>query len=174
LDPQRGAIGHELGHTFGLAHAQNLDGSIMYSWWNFPFVSLFSTQGNDEKSLLRNQSIFFSPQICSNDVEVTEINMPATVLARSQFNATFSVTNYGFCHWSKSLTILSIVRDDVWKVKSQALGQDIYPTQPYTFSLTLIAPAIKTSVAVYNSFWQMKSSNQFYGPQMGRQITITK
>lgn len=58
-EPQRGVIGHELGHTFGLAHAQNQMGSIMYDWWDFPNVALMIDPGNDEKAVLRTESKFF-------------------------------------------------------------------------------------------------------------------
>lgn len=49
---QQGAIGHELGHTLGLAHAQNQFGSLMYDWWHFPKVSLFNSIGNEEQTVL--------------------------------------------------------------------------------------------------------------------------
>jgi hypothetical protein len=172
-DPQRGTIGHELGHTFGLAHALNQEGSIMYSWWNFPFVSLFDAQGNDEKGLLRNSSIFFSPQTCSKDALVNQVSMPINVRAKSQFTASFAVINYGYCHWAANNVDVHIVRDDVWRTKGQQLGKDVYPAQPYTFSLTLTAPAIKTSSTVYNSIWQMRASNQYFGPQMGNAVTVS-
>jgi hypothetical protein len=171
-DPQRGAIGHELGHTFGLAHALDQDGSIMYSWWNFPFVSLFGVQGNDEKGTLRNSSIFFLPQTCSRDVLVNQVSMPTTVRAKSQFTASFAVINYGYCHWAAASTDIHIVRDDVWRTRGQQLGNDVYPAQPYTFSLTLTAPAIRRPT-VYNSIWQLRASSRYFGPQMGNPIRVS-
>lgn len=173
LDPQRGTVGHELGHTFGLAHALDQEGSIMYSWWNFPFVSLFDMQGNDEKGLLRNSSIFFSPQVCSKDVVVNQVIMPTAVRTKSQFAVSFAVTNYGYCHWAANNVDVYILRDDVWRTKGQQLGKDVFPAQPYTFSLTLTAPFLKVSSKVYNSIWQLRASGQYFGPQMGNTITVS-
>jgi hypothetical protein len=171
-DPQRGAIGHELGHTFGLAHALDQIGSIMYSWWDFPFTSLLGTSGNDEKSLLRNNSKFFSSQACSPNALINQTILPATVKTKTRFTASFNLTNYGFCHWDTSNIDLRIIRDNVWTTYQQRLLQNVYPAQPYTFSLTLTAPQINVAKKTYYSYWRLRKSGQYFGPQMGSQISV--
>jgi hypothetical protein len=164
---------HELGHTFGLAHALDHSGSIMYSWWDFPFTSLFGNPGNDEKSILRG-SLFFATQACNKNVQVNQVSMPATVRARTQFNTSFNVTNYGFCHWNANVTDIHIKTSNVWGLTVQQLGQDIYPAQPYIFSLNLTAPRISVASKVYDNYWRMRISGTYFGPQMGGTITVTR
>lgn len=175
-DPQRGAVGHELGHTFGLAHAQDQMGSIMYSWWNFPYISLFNDPGNNEKDVLRVESKFFLPQICSLNNQVNQTTIPASVQAKTQFSASFLVTNYGFCHWSAGSTTLNIISDDVWGIRMQQLGQDIYPAQQYTFSLELSSPSLRKRVdsKTYSSWWIMQVAGTSFGSRMGGNIIVTR
>ncbi len=175
-DPQRGAVGHELGHTFGLAHAMNTNGSIMYSWWDFPFDSLINVPGNDEVSVLRNDSPFFSPQACSPDAQVDQTVMPTTMTAGTRFNISFSVTNYGFCRWASTTTALSSLSGNVWGLSQQPLSRVIYPAQPYTFSLSLKAPLLKRNQGTtsYDCYWQLRIQKRSFGPRMGNTITVTK
>lgn len=175
-EPQRGAIGHEFGHTFGLAHAMDQSGSIMSTWWLYPNVSLLSTPGNDEKSLLRNDSNFFSPVSCTPDVLVKAVSQPQSVKTATSFTAQFEVMNYGYCGWVANKTDLSIVRDAVWGTKMQVLPTPVYPGQSHTFSLTLTAPTIraKSLPAVKQSIWQMRTNKNFFGPQMGGPITVIR
>lgn len=175
LDPQRGAIGHELGHTFGLAHSNDQAGSIMYSWWDFPFTSLFGDSGNDEKGLLRTDSKFFSSQPCNMMAQVNQITLPVSVKSKTQFNVLFNLTNYGYCRWGGSTSDLHIVRDDVWGTKQQQVGVDTYPAQPHLFNMILTSPMIRTGTSqVHSSIWQMRSANKYFGPQMGNSITVIK
>jgi len=174
-DPQRGAVGHELGHTFGLAHAMDLTGSIMYSWWDFPYTSLFGTLGNNEKDVLRAQSKFFSTQSCTPNNQVNQTTMPKSVKTKTQFSVSFTVTNYGFCKWKAISTDLRIVQNDVWGIKQKQVSRDTYPAWQQTFSLTLTAPALYYSVTskIYNSIWQMRMSGVYFGAKMGGPITVT-
>jgi hypothetical protein len=175
-DPQRGAIGHELGHTFGLAHALDQTGSLMYSWWDFPYTSLFNDPGNYEKELLRAESKFFSPTACLPNNQIDQITQPASVKTKIRFPVSFSVTNFGFCRWNAAFTDLHIVKDSVWGVSQVHLSGDIYPAQQTTFTMNLTAPALKGSSVsqTYNNFWQMRISNKYFGAQMGGPVTVTK
>ena len=174
-DPQRGAVGHELGHTFGLAHAMDQSGSIMYSWWDFPYDTLFADPGNDEKSVLRDGSPFFQPQACNPAVQVDRFTAPTQVVSRTKFTVTFELTNYGFCHWARSNTTLQLASANVWGVSKQQLSADTYPAQPARFTLTLTAPSLKgSSSATYDNYWQMQISRKFFGPKIGNRITVTR
>ncbi len=181
-DPQRGAVGHELGHTFGLAHAQNQQGSLMYSWWSFPWDGLANGPilvdpklSNNEQGVLRS-SLFFSPQACSLDAQVKEATVPSRVKAGSQFTASFTVTNVGFCHWAPATTVLSLVSSNVWGLTQQSLSQAVYPAQYATFTLSLKAPLLsrKQSRNTYDCYWQLKDQSTVFGPKMGSRISVTK
>lgn len=174
-DPQRGAVGHELGHTFGLAHAQDQTGSIMFSWWDFPYDSLFGTPDNDEKSVLRNGSPFFQPQACNPAVQVDQVSSPTSVISGTRFTVSFKLTNYGFCHWSASNTVLQLVSTNVWRASKQPLNVDIYPAQPVQFSPVLTAPTFRgTAPVTYDDYWQMMAGKKYFGPKIGGKITVTK
>ncbi len=181
-DPQQGAVGHELGHTFGLAHAQDLDGSIMNSWWSFPWDGLFNGPvdidpklSNDEQGVLRS-SLFFSPQSCTLDAQVKQAAVPGRVKAGTQFTVSFTVTNYGYCHWTPTSTVLSLLSSSVWGLSQQPLTQAIYPAQYYTFTLPLQAPLLsrKQTRAAYDCYWQLKDQVTAFGPRMGNRITVTR
>lgn len=176
FDPQRGAIGHELGHTFGLAHANDTEGSIMLSWWNFPNVSLMNIPGNDEKTLLRSQSPFFTATACTYDSFNVEVVQPLTVVTGTQFASTFKVVNNGYCKWTPKRTSLRIIYDSVWGTTSKAVTNDVLPLQTHTFSLNLKAPTLAKSKlpTVKRSYWQVKMDTSFIGALMGNDIAITK
>ncbi len=174
-DPQRGAIGHELGHTFGLAHAQDQSGSLMFSWWDFPWDTLFAVPGNDEQGVLRS-SLFFSPQACSPDVLVNQSVLPVSVKSGTPFTVSFNVTNYGFCRWAPTTTLLSSVSGSLWGLNQQAVAQAIYPAQTYTFNLPLKAPSLRKSSGnvTYDCFWQMRIQKKYFGPRIGSTIMVIK
>jgi len=175
-DPQRGAVGHELGHAFGLYHAMEQRGSIMYSWWDFPTTSLMDVPGNDEKSVLRNGSKFFLAQACQLDALVNQVNAPASVVAKKNFNVSIQVTNYGFCRWSSTTTTLNLATANVGGVSVARLDRYIYPAQSYTFSFLLTAPTLNkgsTSTSVV-LIWQMQNSKKVFGPKISRSILVTR
>ena len=175
-DPQRGALGHELGHTFGLAHANDQEGSLMYAWYLFPYVSLMETSGNQEKSMIRNGSSFFTATPCTYDSSLVEMVQPASVKTSTQFTSTFNVMNYGFCKWTANKTGLYLLRDKVWGISSKVLTKDVYPAQSNTFSLLLKSPLIGRLKlpAIKMSDWQMRKNTVFFGPIFGSAITITR
>lgn len=176
MDPQRGAVGHELGHTFGLAHANGQPGSIMSEWWNYPNTSLLEVAGNDEKSILRTGDKFFLTSACTYDSALTNLVMPQTVKIGSTFSSSFTVTNSGFCRYPATRSKLAIVYDDVWGVKTASLSQDLYPTRSHTFVIQMKAPMVpaKKLPLVKRNYWQMKLDTTSFGPLMGSVISLTK
>jgi hypothetical protein len=174
-DPQRGAVAHEMGHTFGLAHANDVSGSLMSDWWNYPYVSLLNVSGNDEKSLLRS-SPFFTATACTYNASLSQMSMPQSVRTGSQFTSTFTVNNTGFCKLPLTRTDLHIVRDDVWGIKQSTLKQDVLPTLSTTFILSEKAPKLtgKQTSLIKGNIWQLRLDGKYFGPQMGSPITITR
>ncbi len=164
-----------MGHTFGLAHANDISGSLMSTWWDYPNVSLINQAGNDEQGLLRT-SPFFTASACTYDAALNQMSMPQTVRTGTQFVSSFTVTNTGFCRFPLTRTSLSIVKDDVWGIKQSVLTQDVFPTRSYTFILSEKAPKLtgKTTSLVKGNFWQLRLDRKYFGPLMGAPITITR
>ncbi len=154
----------------------DLSGSIMFSWWDFPYDTLFGDPGNDEKSVLRSDSKFFLPQACNPNTQVDRITAPTSVVTGSQFTVSFELTNYGFCHWAANSTAIRLVSKNVWGINSQSLNVNIYPAQPATFTLLMKAPPLKgtNGTAVYDNYWQMQIASQSFGPIIGNRITVTR
>jgi len=174
-DPQRGAVGHEMGHTFGLAHANDVSGSLMLNWWDYPNVSLINTTGNDEKSMLRT-SPFFTMSACTYDASLKQMTMPQSVKTGTQFTSTFTISNTGFCRLPLTRTDLHIVKDDVWGTKQSTLKQDVLPTLSYTFVLSEKAPKLSSRQmsVVKNNMWQLRLDRKYFGPLMGAPILVTR
>lgn len=174
-NPQRGAVGHEMGHTFGLAHANDTTGSIMYDWWNYPNVSLISVPGNDEKALLRGSS-FFTSTACSYNSDLVQQSMPSSIKGGTLFTSTFTITNTGYCSFPAIRTDLHVVRDDVWRTTSVVLKQSVPPTLSYTFIVPERSPnySVAHLPVVKDNIWRIRVDSNYIGHNVGGPITITK
>lgn len=172
---QRGAIAHELGHTFGLAHAMDDQTSLMSAWWLYPYVSLVNVSGNDEKLILRTSS-FFTTSACTYNSALVEMVQPTNIKTGTQFTSLFNLKNNGLCKWKANNASLSLIRDNVWGLSSKTLNSDVYPAQSISLSLNLKAPVLSKSKlpATKYSNWQMKIGRTFFGPIFGSQITIVR
>lgn len=164
-NPQRGAVGHELGHTFGLGHPESQN-SIMSFWWLFPYTSLENNTLDPEKDVLRT-SLFIRQISCTNDAQIEAFYFPERVSRNVNFNAYFTVLNYGWCKWDNDGKFaLKLIKGDVWGVNKSAVSENIvYPAQIYWFAIPMRAP---DTIGAYPSIWRMSFDEQPFGPFTGR------
>lgn len=172
--PQQGAIAHELGHTFGLYHANDDPRSLMRNWWDFPYVTLIGEPKNDEIRVVRSNQ-FIGSRVCTHDSQVIRSNMPSTVTkslpdAPNKFFISFTFNNYGWCRWTPTTFNTFLVKDNVWGKRRANVLSNVYPAQEYRFRFQLTAP---TTVGRYYSLWKMRKSTTFFGAQVGKQIRVT-
>lgn len=162
---QQGAVGHELGHTFGLGHPDRY-GTIMSYWWYFPNISLVNDGLDKEKDVLWS-SRFIKSVPCTNEAVVDYLYMPERVVTNQPFYSYFSVRNYGFCTWQPDgKHSFNLVVEDVWgNNKNPVLDEIIAPAQWYWVYVPMKAPS---KVGAYASIWKMYFNNETFGPHTGR------